>query len=78
MSVLSSPHFHDEAKAYEYLEGIVWAGGVVCPHCGVTDVSPLAICSTDCVVHPIRSIFCCTIGALKMMPLSAMCASLSL
>lgn len=37
MSVLSSPHFHDEAKAYEYLEGIVWAGGVVCPHCGVTD-----------------------------------------
>ena len=36
MSVLSSPHFHDEAKAYEYLESIVWADGVVCPHCGVT------------------------------------------
>jgi transposase-like protein len=36
MSVLSSPHFHDEAKAFEYLESIVWAGGVVCPHCGVT------------------------------------------
>lgn len=36
MSVLSSPQFHDEAKAYEYLESIVWAGGVVCPHCGVT------------------------------------------
>lgn len=35
MSVLSSPHFHDEAKAYEYLEGIVWAKGVTCPHCGV-------------------------------------------
>jgi transposase-like protein len=35
MSVLSSPHFHDEAKAFEYLESIVWAGGVVCPHCGV-------------------------------------------
>lgn len=34
MSVLSSPHFHDEAKAFEYLEGIVWADGVVCPHCG--------------------------------------------
>ena len=33
MSVLSSPHFHDEAKAFEYLEGIVWADGVVCPHC---------------------------------------------
>lgn len=35
MSVLSSPHFHDEAKAYEYLESIVWADGVTCPHCGV-------------------------------------------
>lgn len=35
MSVLSQPHFHDEAKAFEYLESIVWAGGVTCPHCGV-------------------------------------------
>ncbi len=35
MSALSSPHFHDEAKAFEYLESIVWAGGVTCPHCGV-------------------------------------------
>src|SRR3990170_8013055 len=35
MSVLSSPHFHDEAKAFSFLESIVWAGGVTCPHCGV-------------------------------------------
>jgi transposase-like protein len=35
MSVLSSPWFHDEAKAFEYLESIVWADGVTCPHCGV-------------------------------------------
>ena len=35
MSVLSQPHFHDEAKAYEFLESVVWAGGVACPHCGV-------------------------------------------
>jgi hypothetical protein len=35
MSVLSSPYFHDEAKAFEHLESIVWADGVVCPHCGV-------------------------------------------
>ncbi len=34
MSVLSSPYFHDEAKAFEYLEGVVWADGVTCPHCG--------------------------------------------
>jgi transposase-like protein len=35
MSVLSSPHFHDEAKAFEYLESIVWADGFACPHCGL-------------------------------------------
>ncbi len=35
MSVLSSPWFHDEAKAFAYLEGIVWANGVSCPHCGI-------------------------------------------
>jgi len=35
MSVLSQPQFHDEAKAFKFLEGVVWANGVVCPHCGV-------------------------------------------
>lgn len=35
MSVLSSPHFHDEAKAFSFLESVVWADGVTCPHCGV-------------------------------------------
>jgi transposase-like protein len=35
MSVLSSPHFHDEAKAFAFLESVVWADGVTCPHCGV-------------------------------------------
>ncbi len=35
MSVLSQPHFHNEAKAFEYLESIIWADGVMCPHCGV-------------------------------------------
>jgi transposase-like protein len=36
MSVLSQPHFHDENAAFAYLESIVWADGVSCPHCGVT------------------------------------------
>ena len=35
MSVLSSPHFHDEAKAFAFLESVIWADGTVCPHCGV-------------------------------------------
>jgi len=34
MSVLSKPYFHDEAKAFEYLESILWPQGPVCPHCG--------------------------------------------
>lgn len=34
MSNLSAPHFHDEDAAREYLEGIRWPDGPVCPHCG--------------------------------------------
>lgn len=37
MSVLSRPQFHDEAKAFEFLESVVWANGVTCPHCGVVN-----------------------------------------
>jgi transposase-like protein len=34
MSVLSRPYFHDEAKAFEYLESVIWNGEPTCPHCG--------------------------------------------
>lgn len=37
MSVLSQPHFHNETKAFEFLESVIWAGGTACPHCGVVD-----------------------------------------
>ncbi len=33
MSYLSAAHFHDEAKAYEFVEARVWPHGPVCPHC---------------------------------------------
>lgn len=33
-SVLSAPHFYDEAAAFEMVESIVWPEGPVCPHCG--------------------------------------------
>jgi len=32
---ITDPIFHDEAKAFEYLESVLWADGIVCPHCGV-------------------------------------------
>ena len=33
-SVLTEPHFHDEAAAFDMVESIVWPNGPVCPHCG--------------------------------------------
>ncbi|KAF0181007.1 MAG: IS1595 family transposase [Hyphomonadaceae bacterium] len=33
-SVLSAPHFHDEAAAFAYVEARVWPTGCFCPHCG--------------------------------------------
>jgi transposase-like protein len=33
-SALSQPHFHDEEKAFAYVERRVWPDGPVCPHCG--------------------------------------------
>ncbi len=42
MSILSQPHFHNEAAAIARLEGIVWPKGPHCPRCGgfdrITDV----------------------------------------
>jgi len=34
MSVLSKPHFLDEAAAFAYVEAIIWPEGPFCPHCG--------------------------------------------
>ncbi len=34
MSALSRPEFHDEAKAFEHIESILWPQGPVCHHCG--------------------------------------------
>jgi len=34
MSVLSRPYFHDEAAAFEHVEGMLWPQGPVCYHCG--------------------------------------------
>lgn len=34
MSILSRPEFHNEEKAYEYVEARVWPNGATCPKCG--------------------------------------------
>ncbi|MGH1576388.1 IS1595 family transposase [Planktotalea sp.] len=37
MSVLSKAHMYDEAAAFKHVEGMLWADGPVCPHCGNCD-----------------------------------------
>jgi transposase-like protein len=37
MSILTQPHFNNEAAAIARLEAIVWPEGPVCPHCGGVD-----------------------------------------
>ena len=37
MSILSEPHFHNEAAAYARLEAVVWPNGPHCPRCGGFD-----------------------------------------
>jgi transposase-like protein len=37
MSVLSKPYFHDEQAAFTFIEGLIWANGPVCSHCGCVD-----------------------------------------
>jgi transposase-like protein len=42
MSILSEPHFHNEAVAIARLEAIVWPDGPFCPRCGGFDrVTPV-------------------------------------
>jgi transposase-like protein len=37
MSLLDRKYFKDEKSAFAHLEAILWADGVVCPHCGTVD-----------------------------------------
>ena len=37
MSVLAKAYFHNEKAAFRHLEKLLWADGVVCPHCGTVD-----------------------------------------
>src|SRR5688572_23837526 len=36
MFALNQPHFQDEKAAREFLEGLRWPDGPVCPHCNAT------------------------------------------
>src|SRR5580704_5346138 len=37
MSLLDRKYFKDEKAAFGHLEAILWADGVVCPHCGTVE-----------------------------------------
>lgn len=36
-SIINSSHFHNEQAAHDFLEGILWPNGPVCPRCGKHD-----------------------------------------
>lgn len=39
MSILTRGYFQNEKAAFRHLEGVLWANGRACPHCGVLDRS---------------------------------------
>jgi transposase-like protein len=39
LSAVNDEALHDEAKAYELVESVLWPDGPVCPHCGCLDRS---------------------------------------
>jgi transposase-like protein len=41
-AVFQDPMFHDENKAREALEALLWPDGAICPHCGNSDQEKLA------------------------------------
>src|SRR5204862_2732545 len=51
-SILSAPHFHNEAAAYRFVEKRVWPRGPICPHCGGVERNrPLSGSSTRIGVY---------------------------
>jgi transposase-like protein len=66
MSILSQPHFHNEAAAIARLEGIVWPKGPHCPRCGgfdrITDVKGARMGLRRC--GPCKREFTVTVGTI--------------
>jgi transposase-like protein len=66
MSILSAPHFHNEAAAFARLEAIVWPQGPHCPRCGgfdrITDVKGARMGVRRC--GPCKREFTVTVGTI--------------
>ena len=66
MSLLSQPHFHNEAAAIARLEAIVWPDGAYCPRCGgfdrITAVKGGRAGLRRC--GPCKREFTCTVGTI--------------
>src|SRR5580658_4185463 len=65
-SLLSAPHFHDEAAALAFIEARIWPNGPTCPRCGETvRVSRMGGKSTKlgmCKCYVCRKPFAATVG----------------
>jgi transposase-like protein len=51
MSALSKPYFHDEEKAFEHLESVLWPNGPICPHCGSVNAKHYDLRKTRVGLH---------------------------
>jgi transposase-like protein len=51
MSVLSAPYFHDEEKAFQHLESVLWPDAPICPHCGTISKKHYDLSKTRVGLH---------------------------
>ena len=58
-SVLTAPHFHDEAAALAYVEGRLWPQGPNCPHCGNADTAKIGVLGGKSTRPGVRKCYAC-------------------
>ena len=58
-SVLTAPHFHDEAAALAYVEGRLWPQGPTCPHCGNADTTKIGVLGGKSTRPGVRKCYAC-------------------
>src|SRR5437899_7810802 len=58
-SILSAPHFQNEASAFEYVEAHLWPTGPTCPHCGNVDAARIGRLNGKTTRAGLRKCYAC-------------------
>ncbi len=59
MSVLDKNPLRDEQAAYDFVEGIVWPDGPICPHCGNADAAKIGLLKGKSTRIGVRKCYAC-------------------